>query len=40
MKPNIRFYETVGKLRSATVTIGRVKIYLHVIEWETPREYK
>ena len=38
MKPKIRFYETVGKLRSATVTIGRVKIYLHNIEWENPRE--
>ena len=38
MKPNIRFYETVGKLRSATVTIGRVKIHLHNIKWETPRE--
>lgn len=38
MKAKIRFYETIGKLRSATVTIGRVKIYLHNIEWETPRE--
>lgn len=38
MKPKIRFYETIGKPRSATVTIGKVKIYLHNIEWETPRE--
>ena len=38
MKPNIRFYETVGKLKSATVTIGKVKIYLHNIEWDNPRE--
>lgn len=38
MNPKIRFYETIGKLRSATVTIGRVKIYLHNIEWENPRE--
>lgn len=37
MKPNIRFYETVGKEKSATVTIGKVKIYLHNIEWENPR---
>lgn len=37
MKPKIRFYETIGKPRSATVTIGKVKIYLHNIEWETPR---
>lgn len=38
MKPNIRFYETAGKEKSATVTIGKVKIYLHNIEWENPRE--
>lgn len=38
MKPNIRFYETIGKPRSATVTIGKVKIYLHDIKWETHRE--
>lgn len=38
MKPKIRFYEAIGKPRSATVTIGKVKIYLHNIEWETPRE--
>lgn len=38
MKPEIRFYETIGKPRSATVTIGKVKIYLHNIEWENPRE--
>lgn len=38
MKPKIRFYETIGKPRSATVTIGKVKIYLHNIEWENPRE--
>ena len=38
MKPKIRFYETIGKPRSATVTIGKVEIYLHNIEWETPRE--
>jgi len=38
MKPKIRFYETIGKPRSATITIGKVKIYLHNIEWETPRE--
>lgn len=38
MKPKIRFYKTIGKPRSATVTIGKVKIYLHNIEWETPRE--
>lgn len=38
MKPNIRFYETIGKLRSANVTIGKIKIHLHNIEWETPRE--
>lgn len=38
MKPNIRFYETNGKPRSATVTIGKIKIYLHNIEWENPRE--
>lgn len=38
MKPEIRFYETIGKPRSATVTIGKIKIYLHNIEWENPRE--
>ena len=38
MKPKVRFYETIGKPRSATVTIGKVKIYLHDIKWETPRE--
>lgn len=38
MKPKIRFYETIGKPRSATVTIGKIKIYLHNIEWENPRE--
>lgn len=38
MKPNIRFYETADKEKSATVTIGKVKIYLHNIEWENPRE--
>ena len=38
MKPNIRFYEPNGKPRSATVTIGKIKIYLHNIEWENPRE--
>lgn len=38
MKPNIRFYETAGKEKYATVTIGKVKIYLHNIEWENPRE--
>lgn len=38
MKPNIRIYETTGKGKSATVTIGKIKIYLHNIEWETPRE--
>ena len=38
MKPSIRFYETIGKPRSATVTIGKVKIYLRNIEWENPRE--
>lgn len=38
MKPKIRFYETIGKPKSATVTIGKVKIYLHNIEWENPRE--
>ena len=38
MKPNIRFYETIGKPKSATITIGKIKIYLHNIEWENPRE--
>lgn len=38
MKPNIRFYETIDKPRSATVTISEIKIYLHNIEWENPRE--
>lgn len=38
MKPKIRFYETTGKPKSATITIGKVKIYLHNIEWENPRE--
>ena len=38
MKPNVRFYKTIGKPKSATVTIGKVKIYLHSIEWENPRE--
>lgn len=38
MKPNIRFYETTGRKKSATVAIGKVKIYLHNIEWENPRE--
>ena len=38
MKPNIRFYETIGKPNSATITIGKIKIYLHNIEWENPRE--
>jgi hypothetical protein len=38
MKPKIRFYKTIGKPKSATITIGKVKIYLHDIEWETPRE--
>lgn len=37
MKPKIRFYETIGKPKSATITIGKVKIYLHNIEWENPR---
>ena len=37
MKPKIRFYKTIGKPKSATVTIGKVKIYLHNIEWENPR---
>ena len=38
MKPNIRFYKKIGKPNSATVTIGKIKIYLHNIEWENPRE--
>ena len=37
MKPKIRFYKIIGKPKSATVTIGKVKIYLHNIEWENPR---
>lgn len=38
MKPNIRFYTTVNKKLTATITVGEVKIYLHNIEWENPRE--
>lgn len=38
MKPKIRFYTTVNKRLTATVTIGEVKIYLDDIEWDNPRE--
>lgn len=38
MKPNIRFYTTTNKSLTATVTIGEVRIYLHGIEWDNPRE--
>lgn len=37
-KPKIRFYTTVNKKLTATVTIGEVKIYLDDIEWDNPRE--
>lgn len=38
MKPIIRFYTTVNKKLTATITVGEVKIYLDNIEWENPRE--
>ena len=38
MKPKIRFYTTVSKKLTATIAVGKIKIYLHNIEWETPRE--
>ncbi len=39
MKPNIRFYVSVGKEESATVTIGKVKFYLKYIRYDNEAIY-
>lgn len=39
MKLTIRFYETAGKEKSATVTIGKVKFYLKYIRYDKETVY-